>query len=147
METEATHEVELCAVEAVTNAIRHAYRNEPDNEVSLTLNIRDDRLELEVVDTGTAMSPAQQQKLAEGSDVLDFDPSDHATLPEGGMGLQIIHKVMDEVSYKQEAGVNSLQLIRLIRAVEDRCGSSVTPHRAPVQLTNRKVCAKGPSFG
>lgn len=105
-------QVELCAVEAVTNSIRHAYRNEPDNEVSVTLAVRNNRLEVEVADTGLAMLAAQVERLSRGSNVLDFDPQDRASLPEGGMGLQIMHEVMDEVSYATEGRVNRLRLTR-----------------------------------
>lgn len=107
--------VELCAVEAVTNSIRHAYRNEPGNEVSVTLVICNNRLEVEIADTGLAMLAAQVARLSQGSDVLNFDPNDRASLPEGGMGLQIMHDVMDEVSYRTDGQVNRLQLTRLLR--------------------------------
>lgn len=118
MDAVQSYEVELCAVEAVTNSIRHAYGNQPGNEVSLTLVIRDNRLELEITDKGTAMENSEQSRLIEGSQALEFDPADVGSLPEGGMGLQIMHDVMDEVSYKSEGDVNSLQLIRLLRSVE-----------------------------
>ena len=118
MDAVESYQVELCAVEAVTNAIRHAYSNESGKEISLTLLISNNRLELEVSDTGAAMPASQQRRLTEGSDVLDFDPADRASLPEGGMGLQIMHQVMDKVSYKTEGQVNSLQLMRLLRGVE-----------------------------
>ncbi|HYO81785.1 MAG TPA: ATP-binding protein [Bryobacteraceae bacterium] len=121
MDPVESYQVELCAVEAVTNSIRHAYNNESGNEVSVTLAVRDGRLVLEIADTGLAMQPEAQNRLAHGSGVFEFDPNDETSLPEGGMGLQIMHEVMDEVSYKSEGQVNSLQLIRLIRAVQS-CG-------------------------
>jgi serine/threonine-protein kinase RsbW len=143
MGAESAYQVELCAVEAATNAIRHAYANDPNKEVSVTLAVHSDRLELEVVDTGTAMSPDQEQRLMKGSKVFDFDPTDQTSLPEGGMGLQIIHDVMDEVSYKRDAGANSLQLIRLFRAVEDRCSRNAPSSRPAVQVSSRrKACVE-----
>lgn len=126
--------VELCAVEAVTNAIRHAYRNEPGHEVSVSLDIGDKRLELEVADTGAAMLPEAQDRLIHGSKVFDFDPDNETSLPEGGMGLQIMHDVMDKVSYKSEGDVNSLQLIRLLRGVRGR-GTAEPGGRRKLQMT------------
>src|SRR5688500_4926911 len=93
------YRVELCAVEAVTNAIRHAYGNQPGDEVSVTVVMRDNQLEVEVADTGLAMLAAQVSRLRYGSDVFDFDARERACVPEGGMGLQIMHEAMDEVSY------------------------------------------------
>lgn len=118
MDSVEASRVELCAVEAVTNAIRHAYGNQSGNEVSVTLLVRDNRLELEVADTGLAMLAAQVARLSQGSDVLDFDPKDRTSLPEGGMGLQIMHEVMDKVSYRTEDQVNRLQLTRLLHGRE-----------------------------
>jgi serine/threonine-protein kinase RsbW len=133
MDPVASGEVEICAVEAVTNAIRHAYRNQSGNEVSITLTVRNQRLELEVVDTGLAMSPATRDRLTLGSNVLEFNPRDVETVPEGGMGLQIIHEVMDEVSYRSEGEVNSLQLIRLLNGVEQDSWRRSADDRTVVQ--------------
>ena len=105
--------VELCAVEAVTNSIRHAYRNEPGHEVSVTLVVSGNRLEVEVADSGIAMLATQVARLSHGCDVLNFDATDRAALPEGGMGLQIMREVMDEVSYRTEGQTNLLKLIRV----------------------------------
>jgi serine/threonine-protein kinase RsbW len=93
------YQVELCAVEALTNSIRHAYQNAPGHEVVVILSITDDRLQLEICDEGKPMGGEFVQRLRDGSRVFEFDPSDIAAVPEGGMGLQIMHEVMDEVSY------------------------------------------------
>lgn len=112
MDPVEAYRVELCAVEAVTNSIRHAYRNQSGNEVSVTLILLDNRLEVEVADTGLAMLASQVHRLSRGSDVLEFDPNNRASLPEGGMGLQIMREVMDEVSYRTEGSVNLLRLTK-----------------------------------
>ena len=104
------YRVELCAVEAVTNAIRHAYGNRAGDEVSVTVCIRDNKLEVEVADTGLAMLAAQVSRLSSGSDVFEFDARDRASLPVGGMGLQIMREAMDEVSYQSDGKVNRLLL-------------------------------------
>jgi serine/threonine-protein kinase RsbW len=46
---------------------------------------------------------------------LDYCPKDVAGLPEGGMGLYIMHQVMDRVEYASEGGRNVLTLTRLAR--------------------------------
>jgi serine/threonine-protein kinase RsbW len=114
MDQVEAYQVELCAVEAATNAIRHAYSNQPGNEVSVTLLVRGNRLELEVADSGLVMLAAQVARLSQGSDVLYFNAADHSSLPEGGMGLQIMHEVMDEISYQTDGEVNRLCLARRI---------------------------------
>jgi hypothetical protein len=52
------------------------------------------------------------------------------------MGLQIMHEVMDEVSYKSEGDVNSLQLIRLLRAVQS-CGAGNSFNRRTLHTPER----------
>ena len=117
MDPVAAAQVEICAVEAVTNAIRHAYRNETGNEVSVTLTVRNDQLEVEIVHVGLDMSPDARDRLTNGSNVFGFDPQNVDAVPESGMGLQIIHDVMDEVSYKSENQVHTLQLLKLMGGV------------------------------
>jgi anti-sigma regulatory factor (Ser/Thr protein kinase) len=43
-----------------------------------------------------------------------YDPNDRRGLPEGGMGLFLINKIMDEVLYKTKDGTNILTMIRHI---------------------------------
>jgi serine/threonine-protein kinase RsbW len=119
MDPVSAYQVELCAVEAATNAVRHAYGNQAGHEVAISLCIRNDRLEIEVSDTGVAMPVGAKDRLHRGSDVLDFDPANHPDLPEGGMGLQIMREVMDEVTYREEDHRNTVQLIRLLCGVDD----------------------------
>lgn len=114
MDEVEAYRVELCAVEAVTNAIRHAYGNQSGNEVSVTLSVRENRLDVEIADTGLAMLAAQLTRLRHGSDVFEFEATDLNSVPESGMGLQIMHDVMDEVSYVTEGNVNRLRLSRVL---------------------------------
>lgn len=112
----SAYKVELCAVESVTNAIRHAYHHQVGNEVAVLIRFDQSRIELEIQDRGDPMPPQCVERLQNGSRVLDFDPFDIAALPEHGMGLQIIHEIMDETAYTSNAGVNCLRLIKQIRA-------------------------------
>ncbi len=115
-----TSSVDVCAVEAVTNAIKHAYLCAPGNEVCVEIRSTPERLDLYVSDQGRSMPAEQAIKLRRGSRVLEFDPTVRGTLPEGGMGLQIIHELMDEASYSSEGGTNVLRLTRFVRACDSR---------------------------
>jgi serine/threonine-protein kinase RsbW len=101
--------VELAVAEAMNNAIRHAYRREPGHPVEVVFTLDEDRFTIEVADEGTPMEPRR-------APVLDFDPGDLEHLPEGGMGLFIIHSVMDEVEYRSRDGRNSLLMTRRLAA-------------------------------
>lgn len=106
--------IEISIVEAVTNAIRHSYLLEPDQEVCVSLSCKECRVELEVADHGIPMNPAQVELLRHGSPVLDFDETDVTALPEGGMGLEIIHRSMDEVDYVSSEGQNRFRMVALV---------------------------------
>jgi hypothetical protein len=58
------------------------------------------------------------------------------SVPESGMGLQIIHDVMDEVSYKSENQVHTLQLLKLMGGVmQGQRHTAVDGFAAPFAVT------------
>jgi serine/threonine-protein kinase RsbW len=107
--------LEVCAVEAVSNAIRHAYRGAPGREVALDVRVLGHSVELTIQDEGVAMPPERAKALEARLIDFDFDPDDLNSLPEGGMGLKIIRAMMDEATYVTEDGVNRLKLVRNAR--------------------------------
>jgi serine/threonine-protein kinase RsbW len=114
MDPFAANQVELCTVEAVTNAIQHAYHGQPGQVVSVIVTVYIDRLHLEIVDSGTPMPEEYVKRLLHGSDVFQVRDTERASLAESGRGLQIIHDLMDAVAYTSEDGFNRLQLTRHI---------------------------------
>jgi serine/threonine-protein kinase RsbW len=109
--------VDLCATEAVTNAIKHAYRGAQGHDVSVEVCFTsepdpDVRLDVSVCDQGVSMPEEQLAKLRDGSNVLEFDPADLGSVPEGGMGIEIIRLLMDQVSYSTNGGTNCLRMTK-----------------------------------
>jgi len=103
------YQIETCIVEAVTNVIKHAYRNETGHDVTVFIKLYLDQITFLVCDTGKSMNPEQSAD-------LEFDPDDLENLPEGGMGLFIIHKIMNEVSYKTIENRNVLTMTKTFGA-------------------------------
>ncbi len=108
----AANQVELCTVEAVTNAIQHAYHGQPGHLVSVVVTMEIDQLGLEIVDTGTPMPAEYAKRLLHGTDVLQIRDTERASLAESGRGLQIMHDLMDAVAYTTEGSFNRLQLTK-----------------------------------
>jgi serine/threonine-protein kinase RsbW len=100
-----TYRIQLSVVEAVANVIKHAYHCRPGHEATVTISIDPDRITFRIMDTGQAMNLLYWKP-------LEFDPTDRANLPEGGMGLHIIQKVMDGVDYRTEGGINILTMYK-----------------------------------
>ena len=114
-----SYRLELCVVEAVNNAIIHAYDKEAGNKVEVVFSIYPDRLVLDVSDTGKPM----QSHLLKQNDVssLEFDTDDPSSIPEGGRGLAIMKEIMDSVDYKTEDGKNRLTMTKKIASSKTVC--------------------------
>ena len=97
--TEAA-EIELAIVEAVTNAIQHAYEMCGGHEVACTIEVDDGCVVARVRDSGRAMAPG----------VLEASEP-----PGGGMGLVIMKQTMDRIGYESAGGENVLTLLRFRR--------------------------------
>ena len=92
-------ELEICLVEALNNVVKHSYDTEPGNEIFLEVNFDEDSATFKIIDSGNSRTDFSKPS-------LEFDPNDIANLPEGGMGLYIIDKLMDKTSYTTERGKN-----------------------------------------
>jgi serine/threonine-protein kinase RsbW len=104
------YRMELCVVEAMNNAIRHAYHGQPGHRVAVSLELHSDRLEFSVSDSGEPIPPAELAKLRREAAGAESFSSDE--LLENGMGLLIMLEVMDEVNYDSSGGVNTLRLTK-----------------------------------
>ncbi len=103
--------IEICAVEVVTNCIKHSYKGRKGHKVYITYQAYDDRVVIDIADSGIAIN----EKLLENDlSNFDIDKSDIDNLPEGGMGLKIIKTWMDEVHYKTVDGFNHCVLVKYI---------------------------------
>jgi serine/threonine-protein kinase RsbW len=100
-ETEA---LELCVVEAVNNAIEHAYGGSPGHPVEIELTLDRAAACIVVRDRGRSMDWAAACARA------DRYAADH--LSEGGRGLLIMRSLMDVVSYRSGGGCNALRMVK-----------------------------------
>jgi serine/threonine-protein kinase RsbW len=107
-------QVELCVAEAATNSIRHSYHGQRGQTITIAVSVDVDRLQIEVCDWGTPMPPEQIDRLINGAEIVEVDGTNRALLEEGGRGLQIIHNLMDEVSYIRDESLNRMQLTKYI---------------------------------
>lgn len=99
------YQIELCVVEAATNAVKHAYNGRAGNPIQTIFAVYPEKITLMVCDEGQSM-----EKLKVPS--LEFDVNDLQNIPESGMGLFLIHSIMDEVTYVSRHGRNVLTMIK-----------------------------------
>jgi serine/threonine-protein kinase RsbW len=100
--------VELAVDEACANVIEHAYGYDLTKEVIVRVVFDDEALQISVIDQGHGFDPAnvKQEDISE----LAHDRK------SGGLGLRLIHTLMDEVNYQFTPGQkNELHMIKKIR--------------------------------
>lgn len=73
--------------EICNNVIKHAYRGEPGHPITIGLAVRPDRFVIDVEDEGAPYDPR------------GYTPPDLDTVPEHGMGLFLVRKSVDEVTF------------------------------------------------
>ena len=101
--------LQLAVVEAVNNAIEHAYQGEPGARVEVELRLRSSHLQFLISDRGRAMADLTPQEPR-------FNSEDLSSLPERGRGLYLIHQIMDQVEYTSVGGHNTLSLTKMLPA-------------------------------
>jgi len=97
-------DIRLAVDEAITNIIKHAYNGEEDHTIEIELTFKDDRLCVELFDTGATFSiktfkqPNIEEKIKQKK--------------RGGMGVYLIHSLMDNVSYGREDEANKMVMCK-----------------------------------
>lgn len=94
---------ELAVGEACENVINHGYKDEGNGNIVLKTFATHGQLIFELCDTAPPFNPTVM--LAD-SEWEEEDP------PIGGLGLLIIHRVMDRVKYRREDNRNYLELYK-----------------------------------
>ncbi|MCJ7570165.1 MAG: ATP-binding protein [Anaerolineales bacterium] len=94
---------ELAVCEACENIIVHGYGDDSTGEIEVAVQTEPDKIAIELWDDARPFDPANISPKLDRS--LD-DP------PVGGLGLVIMHKVMDEMEYHRREGRNLLRMRR-----------------------------------
>ncbi|MGD8632598.1 MAG: ATP-binding protein [Anaerolineales bacterium] len=92
---------QLAVSEALENIIRHGYGQQVHNHIQVTVSNQPGELTIELTDDAAPFNPTDNRKSRKWT--ID-DP------PIGGLGIHIIHAIMDDVEYEREADKNRLKL-------------------------------------
>ncbi|BAZ25430.1 putative anti-sigma regulatory factor [Kalymmatonema gypsitolerans NIES-4073] len=104
----------LVLVEAYSNVVRHAHKDQPYLPVLIRLELKDTDIVLEVWDQG------------KGFDLSSYLPPNPTDKQEGGYGWLIMHRLMDKVEYQLEVdGANCLKLEVTLPKVTQRAPQPV----------------------
>jgi serine/threonine-protein kinase RsbW len=100
-DSEAFAQLELALAEAVTNIIRHAYRGREHGPIEMVVDVTGDSARVSLFHRGEDFDPAAAAPPA-------FDGS-----REGGFGLYMIERSVDEVRYfHDDRGRQGIRLVK-----------------------------------
>lgn len=100
---EALHDLKLALTEACTNSVKHAYEEGGEGTVDILYELQPDRLAVEVGDAGAGFEPR------------NADGANGGELSEGGLGIEIIRAVTDEVEIEaREGGGSRLRFVKFL---------------------------------
>jgi len=108
--------VEVAIYEACLNVIEHAYAFDASRRFRLDVFEEEDRLTFRIVDSGR---PLAQEMLADPA-ADDGSVSREVRRAGRGLGLRIIRRAMDEVTYAIEEGENCMTLVKRLRETPAR---------------------------
>jgi sigma-B regulation protein RsbU (phosphoserine phosphatase) len=102
---EAATDIIIAVGEACQNVVRHAYRGHDEGEASLEIYCKDGILEFRLQDTA---QPVDREKVK---------PRWPEELGPGGLGVCLIHDIMDSVEYlpRPDGRGNLLRMVKLIK--------------------------------
>ena len=98
---------QLAVCEAVENIVVHGYGPDLTGKIKATISSRPNELTVEISDRAPAFNPTE---------VEVSPPTPPEDPPVGGLGLYILHKVMDEIHYERKRGENLLHLRKRVES-------------------------------
>lgn len=97
-------DIQLAVDEAYTNIIKHAYKNDSNQEVIINLEFDDEKMVVTLTDHGIGFDVEKYKKPNLKKQI--------ERKKRGGMGVYLIRKLMDEVSYHAKNHKNVLRMCK-----------------------------------
>jgi anti-sigma regulatory factor (Ser/Thr protein kinase) len=110
LDPEAAEQVALAVEEAATNVIEHAYGGAPDRPVELLADVQAGELVIELLDRGREVDP----RTVPSVDLERY----RRERRRGGLGLHLMGRIMDTVSFARREGCNVCRLTRRLAGPE-----------------------------
>ena len=104
----ASYACQLAVAEACENIVKHGYGIGQPGEICVEVVTSPGHLTIRLEDSGPPFNPARRP---------EQPARDQNDPPVGGLGLVIIHRVMDRVTYQRRSGVNRLTMRKRVPPV------------------------------
>jgi serine/threonine-protein kinase RsbW len=98
-------DIAIAVTEAVTNAVCHGNRNDPQKKVDISLEMTNDRVTIKVKDRGSGFNP----------EAINNPLKEENLLKQAGRGIFIVKSLMDEVKFEimPDNGTNLLMVKKI----------------------------------
>jgi anti-sigma regulatory factor (Ser/Thr protein kinase) len=96
--------VNLAIEEIVTNCIQYGYGDDQEHVIRITMSLADRVMTMQIVDDGHAFDP-----LAAPPPDLTANVADRR---EGGLGIYLLRKLADDMTYERYNGTNRITLAK-----------------------------------
>jgi anti-sigma regulatory factor (Ser/Thr protein kinase) len=100
--TDSIPRINICLDELFTNIVSYGFDDDSQNLIKFTLNCDNNMVNINIEDNGIPFNPLEK---------IDPDfPENVESAQIGGLGILIIRKLMDSVSYERKNGKNILRM-------------------------------------
>lgn len=101
---ETTDQIRLAVDEAFTNVVKHAYQNDDSEDVDIRVEFDESAFKVVISDQGMRFNPGVVQEPNVGERIRQRK--------RGGVGVYLIHKLMDDVQYLRQGNHNEIVMTK-----------------------------------
>ena len=106
LRTESILRINICLDELFTNIVSYGFKDDLEHTVKFTINSDNHFLIIDIEDDGIPFNPLKK---------IDPDfPANVESAKIGGLGILIIRKLIDNISYERKRGKNRLTMKKYI---------------------------------
>lgn len=95
-------DINICADELFTNIVSYGFADDLEHLIRFSLNLDNHVLTLKIEDEGIPFNPLEKKDPEIPADLID--------VRIGGLGIHIVKKLMDDISYQRKRGKNKLTM-------------------------------------
>jgi anti-sigma regulatory factor (Ser/Thr protein kinase) len=99
-------DINICLDELFTNIVSYGFTDDLEHIIRFTINVDNNVLTLTIEDEGIAFNPLEKKDPEIPADLID--------VRIGGLGIHIVRKLMDDISYERKRGKNKLTMKKFI---------------------------------
>lgn len=99
-------DINICLDELFTNIVSYGFVDDLERIIRFTINVDNNVLTLSIEDEGIPFNPLEKKDPEIPADLID--------VRIGGLGIHIVRKLMDDISYKRKRGKNKFTMKKFI---------------------------------